>query len=63
MSFSNETMRQPIKGKPHIAFIKGYWRVSKTPKPYHKYSELWNDAHMFARIRNVKIFHKKFKRS
>lgn len=26
--FSNATMREPVKGKPHIAKIDGLWRVS-----------------------------------
>lgn len=45
--FSNATMRQPVPGKPHLALVAGWWRVSPMPKPYHKHSLLWRLAHDF----------------
>lgn len=44
--FSNKSMRVPRPGKPHIALIKGYWRVSPLPKPYRNNAgERWRDAY------------------
>lgn len=46
MEFSNARMRVPRPGKPHIAFIQGYWRVSPLPNPYcPKLASYWFDAY------------------
>lgn len=47
--FSNQTMRQPKQGKPHIARVAGYWRVS----PLHADNEpVYYEAHRWAARRN-----------
>lgn len=47
--FSNQTMRQPKEGKPHIARIAGYWRVS----PWRRdTASLYYEAHRWAVWRN-----------
>lgn len=53
-AFSNATMRAPVPGKPHIARLGGWWRVSPMPKPYHKHSTLWRLAHDFVNQLNTK---------
>lgn len=51
--FSNDVVRQPVSNKPNIAFIDGYWRVSKLPKrTWFNNQTRWTDAHTFARVKN-----------
>lgn len=59
--FSNESMRQPVKGKPHIVFIGGLWRVSKLKKPYQNH-EWYGLAYKFAQKRNFEKFYEYFEK-
>jgi len=53
----NTIRRQPVKGKPHIALIGGYWRV--TPAYWtHARNELTTKAQNFAVMQNSKIWQK-----
>lgn len=46
MRFNNGDMAQPVPGKPHLALIHGYWRVSPRPKrPSPEVRVLWQQAH------------------
>lgn len=52
--FTNATMREPTPGKPHIALIGGWWRVS----PWKRGTgALYYEAHAFARrLNNARPF-------
>lgn len=57
MAFSNEIMIAPVKGKPHIAFIDGRWRVSPLNKTNRKNDlsyALWTAAHAYTTMMNGK---------
>lgn len=50
--FTNATMREPRPGKPHIALIDGFWRVS----PWKRGTgPLYYQAHAFANRLNQRI--------
>lgn len=55
-SFTNAVMRQPVKGKPHIALIAGFWRVSPLPLSHslgrRQRLRLWDAAHRFTLSKN-----------
>lgn len=65
MSFDNSTMKPPRLFKPHIALIRGYWRVSQYPHErycgfYVRPCDLpanitvrWLSAHNFAHRENA----------
>jgi len=52
MSFTNASMRQPVKGKPHIVLINGWWRVSQQPRGGVLIRQLWQQAHLYTSCRN-----------
>lgn len=55
MSFSNQIMKQPVKGKPHITLVGGVWRVS--PRPWCQSNAdgyRWGCAHIVAYELNLK---------
>lgn len=45
-SFTNKRIKQKVLGKPHIAFIGGFWRVS----PFYSGPNFnrWHLAHRYA---------------
>ncbi len=51
MAFSNESIKAPKPGIPHIVYVDGYWRVSKCPKGG---DPRWTKAHDHARALNTK---------
>lgn len=55
MSFSNQSIREPRPGKPHICLRAGRWRVSSWP-PYAPslLAEHWRAAHIFITWKNYK---------
>lgn len=56
MGFSNATMRQRIRSKPHIQKIDGKYRVSQYKKSYPRGLEWrWVFAHNFARRLNAEM--------
>lgn len=61
--FSNQTMRQPVPGKPHIALIGGFWRVSPEAKrDRYKHPGRWSEAHYFTTRLNEPLLDKRFRR-
>ena len=50
-SFSNAGIRQPVRGKPHLVLIRGFWRVS-TWNPLMV--ARWEAAHRWATGKNYK---------
>lgn len=60
MSFSNQTLAGRIKGKPHIALVDGYWRVSPAPtRLRHQVprwiTRRWDIAHSYVHAKNQAI--------
>lgn len=59
--FSNATIKAKARGKPHIVFVDGYWRVSpirfKDSMPLAHYEmrrDRWGKAHAWAGKENAK---------
>jgi len=53
ISFTNATLREPRPGKPHIAYSKGFWRVSVWKRVS---GPLYYQAHAFIRYLNASLW-------
>lgn len=56
MAFDNKSIKAPIKDKPHIVKVDGWWRVSELTRenrPAHQ--QRWFKAHSRVMALNFKI--------
>lgn len=58
MAFTNEDIKAPAYGKPHLVFVLGWWRVSPMPPGRYDLAVVvvrWRMAHQWAHYQNALI--------
>lgn len=66
MAFSNQIITAPVRNKPHIVKIDGWWRVSPKPRcvrdqdTNEKVTERWYKAHNYILGKNFSMTQMRF---